>query len=268
MRDGDATRLYQVVGALQRFGWQHKLSSRDAGTPICKRDRDQEAQEMPGGYIGAARPHKEMGNERAGVHQLLDGDVDIEIHIRDEIIVRLWFPERRQALSLGLLLLARLRCARPRARAARTVVTEQRVRLALHLGFLLRLARLLFGALSGRFLLLLELLLALLLELNFSHALRLVDAVDTVEFCGLDGGGFRLGRYAWRRVDRIAVQQVLVLLLLDDAGIDLGLGPVVVVQAFEIVVFPLEEGLGGDFRVGICERSFVDVEVSLVEALV
>ena len=197
-----------------------------------------------------------------------DGDVDIEIHICDEVIVRLRFPEGRQALPFGLLLLARLRCAGPRARAARTVITEQRVRFALHLGLFLCLACLLFGALSCSLLLLLELLLALLLQLNFSYTLRLLNAVDTVEFCGLDGSGFRLSRYAGRRVDRVAVQQVLVLLLLGDAGVDLGLSPVVVVQALEIVVFPLEEGFAGDFRVGICKGTLVNIKVALVEALI
>jgi hypothetical protein len=61
---------------------------------------------------------------------------------------------------------------------------------------------------------------------------------------------------------------VLVLLLLCDASVDLGLGPVVVVQALEVVVFPLEEGLAGNFRVGVCERTFVDIEVAVVEALI
>lgn len=197
-----------------------------------------------------------------------DGDVDIEIHICDEVIVRLRFPEGRQALPFGLLLLTRLRCAGPRARAARTVVAEQRICLALHLSLLLCLACLLFGALSCCFLLLLELFLALLLELNFSYTLRLLNAVDAVQFRGLDGGGFGLGRYARRRVDRVAVQQVLVLLLLCDASVNLGLGPVVVVQALEVVVFPLEEGLAGNFRVGVCERTFVDIEVAVVEALI
>lgn len=69
-------------------------------------------------------------------------------------------------------------------------------------------------------------------------------------------------------VNRVAVEQVLVLLRLCNARVDLLLGPVVVLEALEVTVFPLEEGCGGDFRVRLGKRLLVYVEVALVEALV
>ena len=61
---------------------------------------------------------------------------------------------------------------------------------------------------------------------------------------------------------------MLVLPCLCDARVDLGLGPVVVVQALEVGVLALEEGLGGGFGAGLKERGVVGVEVAVIEALV
>lgn len=64
------------------------------------------------------------------------------------------------------------------------------------------------------------------------------------------------------------MQQVVVLPRLCDARVDLGLGPVVVVQGLEVGVLALEERLGGGFGAGLQERGVVRVEVAVVEALV
>jgi len=57
-------------------------------------------------------------------------------------------------------------------------------------------------------------------------------------------------------------------LCFGDAGADVGVGPVVVVEALEVIDFAGEKSLGGDFGAGFGERGGVDVEVLLGEALV
>ena len=64
------------------------------------------------------------------------------------------------------------------------------------------------------------------------------------------------------------MQQILVLPRLCDARVDLGLGPVVVLQGLKVGVLALQERLGGDFGAGFEERGLVCVEVAVVEALV
>jgi hypothetical protein len=58
------------------------------------------------------------------------------------------------------------------------------------------------------------------------------------------------------------------LLRFGNARADVGVGPVVVLQCFEVIVFALEEGLGGDLGAGFGEGLLVDVEVVVGEALV
>jgi hypothetical protein len=58
------------------------------------------------------------------------------------------------------------------------------------------------------------------------------------------------------------------LLRFGNACADVGVGPVVVLQGFEVVVFALKEGLGGDLGTGFGEGLLVDVEIVVGEALV
>jgi hypothetical protein len=55
---------------------------------------------------------------------------------------------------------------------------------------------------------------------------------------------------------------------LGNAGADVGVSPVVVLERLEVVVFALEEGLGGDLGGGFGQGLLIDVEVCLSEALV
>lgn len=61
---------------------------------------------------------------------------------------------------------------------------------------------------------------------------------------------------------------MLVLLRFCDTCIDFWFGPVVVLETLEVFVFPLKEGLGGDFCIRLSERLLVDIEVPFIETLV
>ena len=50
---------------------------------------------------------------------------------------------------------------------------------------------------------------------------------------------------------------MFVFLLLGDTRVDFGLGPVVVVEGFEVGVFAVEVGFGGEFGGGFGERGGV-----------
>ena len=136
--------------------------------------------------------------------QISNLNIQPNIHGRNDIIIHLRLPKRRQSLPLRLLDLAPLglrrallgHAARPRARpvAEQVLVDAEQVLLLLVCLPLLLLGLLLagleLGSLAG-----LELLLALL-ELDFAYALALCLAVAAVELCEAVRGSFGLGGYA------------------------------------------------------------------------
>jgi hypothetical protein len=103
---------------------------------------------------------------------------------------------------------------------------------------------------------------------GFLHTLSFVDASFAIEFCDAGGCGFGLGGDAGLGVGGLAVEEVCEFLGFGYAGADVCVGPVVVLEGFEVVVFALEEGLGGDLGIVFEQRLLVDVEVLLGEALV
>jgi hypothetical protein len=120
----------------------------------------------------------------------------------------------------------------------------------------------------GSFFALLHLLLSLLVLKRLLDTLGFENTCFAIELGNPGCCGFGLGSNPRLAIRALSLQQVCEFLRLGNARADVCVGPVVILKRLEVIVFALEECLGGDLGVGLYQGLLVDVEIDFGKALV